>query len=78
MILISNDRVSVSKKINRTALIRTQTVSTIAFERKKEELYGFRQTVLVCVGVMDASFCVHCSITGYIHIYVYNYLCFYF
>ena len=26
------------------ALIQTLTVSTIAFERKKEELYGFRQT----------------------------------
>ena len=25
-------------------LIRTLTVSTTAFERKKEELYGFRQT----------------------------------
>ena len=44
VILISNDRISASKKINRMALIRTLTVSTIAFEEKKEELYGFRQT----------------------------------
>ena len=43
--LISNDRTSASKKINQMALIRTLTVSTVAFERKKEELYGFRQTV---------------------------------
>ena len=28
------------------ASIRTLTVFTIAFERKKEELYGFRQTVI--------------------------------
>ena len=47
MILISNDGTSASKKINRIALIETLTVSTIAFERKKEELYGFRQTVQV-------------------------------
>ena len=45
MILISNDQTSASKKINRMALIRTLTVFTIAFERDKEELYGFRQTV---------------------------------
>ena len=45
VILISNDRTSASKKINRMALIRTLMVSTIAFERKKEEFYGFRQTV---------------------------------
>ena len=44
VILISNDRTSASKKINLMALIRTLTVSTIAFERKKEEPYGFRQT----------------------------------
>ena len=38
VILISNDGTSVSKKINRMVLIQTLTVSTIAFERKKEEL----------------------------------------
>ena len=45
LILISNDRTSASKKIYRMALIRALTVSTSAFERKKEELYGFRQIV---------------------------------
>ena len=40
VILISNDRTSASKKINRMALIRTLTVNTIAFERKKESM-GF-------------------------------------
>ena len=45
VILISNDRTSASKKINRMALIRTLTVSTIEFQRKKEELYGSRKTV---------------------------------
>ena len=44
MILILNDQTSTSKKINLMALIRTLTVSTIAFERKREELYGFWQT----------------------------------
>ena len=46
-ILILNDRTSASKKINRMALIQTLTVPTIGFERKKEELSGFRQTVYV-------------------------------
>ena len=32
------------KKINRMPLIRTLMVSTIAFEGKKDELHGFRQT----------------------------------
>ena len=45
VILISNDRISALKKIIRMASIRTLTVSTIVFERKKEELYDFRQTV---------------------------------
>ena len=40
MIPISND----PSASNRMALIRTLTVSIIAFERKKEELYGFQQT----------------------------------
>ena len=44
VILILNDRTSASKKTNRMALIRTLTVPAIAFERKKEELYGFQQT----------------------------------
>ena len=44
MTLISNDRTSVSKKINGMALIWTLTVSTNAFERTKEKSYGFRQT----------------------------------
>ena len=44
VIPISNDRTSASKKIHRMALIRTLTLSTTVFERKKEELYGFRQT----------------------------------
>ena len=45
VILISNDRTSASKKINRMALIRTLTVNTIPFERKNEGVYGFWQTV---------------------------------
>ena len=44
-ILISNVRTSASKKINLMALIRTLTISTTTFERMKEKLYGFRQTV---------------------------------
>ena len=44
VILISNVRTSASKKIKRMALIRTLTVSTTAFERTKEKIYGFRQT----------------------------------
>ena len=55
VILISNDRTSASKKINRMVLIQTLTVSTIAFERKKEELYGFRQTELARVSVLLSS-----------------------
>ena len=39
------ERSSASKKINRIALIQTRTVSIIGFERKREEFYGFRQTV---------------------------------
>ena len=42
VILISNGRTSASKKINGMTLIRTLTVSTTAFERTKEKLYGFR------------------------------------
>ena len=41
VILISNNRTSALKKINQMALIRTLTVSAIAFERKYEELYSF-------------------------------------
>ena len=47
MILISKVRMSASKKINLMALIRTLTISTTTFERIKEKLYGFRQTVNV-------------------------------
>ena len=36
---------SASKKINPMALIRTLTISTTAFERRKEKFDGFRQTV---------------------------------
>ena len=53
VILISSDRTPASKKINRMALIRTLTVFSISFERKKEELYGFRQTVIDMVGFMS-------------------------
>ena len=45
VILISNDQTSASKKINQMALIQTLTVSTIVFERKKDEQYGLWQTV---------------------------------
>ena len=45
MILISNDRTSASKKIHGMVLIRTLTVSITAFERTKEQFYGFRRTV---------------------------------
>ena len=45
MILVSNDRTSASKKINGMTLIRILTVSTTAFERRKEKFYRFRQTV---------------------------------
>ena len=44
VILISNDRTSVSKKINGMALIRTITVSTMALQRTRGKFYGFRQT----------------------------------
>ena len=47
MILISNDRISASKKINGMALIRTLMGSTTAFERTKEKFYGFRQAALL-------------------------------
>ena len=57
MVPISKDRTSASKKINLMALIRTLTVSTIAFERKREELYGFRQTVkLDSTTIMQSQF----------------------
>ena len=46
MILTSNVRMSVSKKINLMALIRTPTTSTTTFERMKEKFDGFRQTEL--------------------------------
>ena len=46
MILISNVRTSVSKKIYLMALIRTLTVTAAAFERTKEKFYGFQQTVI--------------------------------
>ena len=49
VILISNNRISASKKINEMALIRTITGSTTAFERTKEKFYGFRQTVFLQV-----------------------------
>ena len=45
MILISKVRTSASKKINQMALIRTPTISTTTFERMKEKLDSFRQTV---------------------------------
>ena len=45
VILISNDGMSASKKINGMALIRTLTASTTAIDRTKEKFYGFRQTV---------------------------------
>ena len=51
--LISNDRTSASKKINRMALIRTLTISNVAFERKKNStvfgrpLKGFDMTDLL-------------------------------
>ena len=35
--------------------MRNLTVSTVAFERKKEELYGFRQTELLDSRVMNLS-----------------------
>ena len=35
-----------SKKINLIALVQTLMISTTAFERMKEKLYGFRQNVL--------------------------------
>ena len=47
VILISNDRTSASKKLNRMALIPTLTVSTTAFEITKEKFDDFRQTDLV-------------------------------
>ena len=37
---------SLKENINGMALIRTLTVSTTAFERRKEKFYDFRQTVL--------------------------------
>ena len=43
VILISNDRTSASKTMNRMVFIRTLTVSTVAFEKNKEKLYGFQQ-----------------------------------
>ena len=43
-ILISNVRMSASKKINPMALIRTLTISTATFKRVKEKFYGLRQT----------------------------------
>ena len=52
VILISNDRTSTSKKINRMTLIRTLMVSTAAFERTKEKFYGFRQTVWFVILVL--------------------------
>ena len=48
MILISKVRMSVLKKINLMALIRTLTISTTTtFERMKEKFDGFRQTEIV-------------------------------
>ena len=58
VILISNDRTSASKKMNRMALIRTLTVSTTAFERTKEKFYGIRQTVTVPFQIKDGSACI--------------------
>ena len=37
------------------ALTRTLTVSTIAFERKKDELYGFRQRCIFVVSMEKNS-----------------------
>ena len=46
VILISNVRTLTLKKINQMALISTLTELTTAFERAKEKIYGFQQTVL--------------------------------
>ena len=56
MILISNDRTSASKKLNRMALIRTLTISTTAFEITKEKFDGFRQTDLAKEGCVQKLF----------------------
>ena len=56
MILISNDRTSASKKLNRMVLIRTLTVSTTAFEITKEKFDGFRQTDLAKEGCAQKLF----------------------
>ena len=53
MILISNDRASASKKLNRMALIGTLMVSTTAFEITKEKFDGFRQTDLAKGGCVQ-------------------------
>ena len=51
------------------ALIRPLTVSTIASRRKKEELYGFRQTVLAC---KNAKFAYLLPVDAYITFYLYQ------
>ena len=56
MILISNDRTSVSKKLNRMALILTLTVSTTAFEITKGKFDGSQQTDLVKEGCVQKLF----------------------
>ena len=60
MILISNDRTSASKKLNRMALIGTLTVSTTALEITKKKFDGFRQTDLAKEGCVQELF--HCLI----------------
>ena len=56
MILISNDRTSASKKLNRMALIGILTVSTTAFEITKEKFDDFLQTDLAKEGCVQILF----------------------